>query len=142
MSSIKKSVMLSSETTAYILARNKDENEISWSESLNEGFKILKFISQQALPELSQEEWTIILNTYAGSTVDNVRFPLRIASDIMDDLGVIDPSLLKKEIKATVEKVYEFNQIEQFAIMDFVRKFWAKNWDCDWEEIVEKIKNS
>ena len=140
MPAIKKSVMLSSDTYDYILARAKNVNDISWSESINAGFKILKFIAKQALPELSHTEWMLILNTYAGT--GNMRFPLRIASDILDNYGVIDVSELKDEVQATIMKIHHFNQIEQFAMMDFVEKFWAKSWECDWAEIVETIKNS
>lgn len=52
MPSIKKSVMISDATFSYIDARTKHESEITWSQAINEGFKALKWLTDEALPDL------------------------------------------------------------------------------------------
>lgn len=143
MPSIKKSVMFSELTQDYIAARTRSDDNIAWSEALNEGFKALKWLSQQALPELSAEEWQIILNAYAGSIV-SFNPPYRVASDLMDDVGAISIEELEPEYAALVKKVHSMDQMGQYAIMDFVQKFWAKDWSDkpDFAAIAAEIKES
>lgn len=143
MASVKKSVMFSDQTVAYIKARTREENEISWSQALNEGFKALAWVTKQSLPELSAKEWGMLLNVYAGCIVEFTP-PFRIASDMMDDRGEISIETLDKVdpgYAALVRKMHGLSQIEQFAVLDFVQKFWSRSWnDCkDWGEIYRKI---
>lgn len=141
MASLKKSVMFSEQTQSYINARTRYENEIAWSQALNEGFKALSWLTRQALPELTHSEWEVILNVYAGSIIE-FHPPFRIASDIMDNFGAIELGQLDTETAGVVKKVYGMSQLEQFAIMEFVQVFWANNWnkEPDFDAIVTKIK--
>jgi|SRR5690625_2359700 len=143
MASIKKSVMFSDGTQAYIAARTKGGlDEISWSKALNEGFKALKWLADQALPDLSADEWQVILNAYAGSIV-SFDPPYRVASDLMDDVGAISIEELEPSYAALVKKIHGMSQLEQYAIMDFVQKFWSRDWNgMSWDEIVRTIKDS
>lgn len=143
MPSVKKSVMFSDQTVAYIKARTREENEISWSQALNEGFKALAWLTKQSLPELSDYEWQMLMNVYAGRIIKFTP-PFRIASDMMDDRGEISIETLEKVDQAytmLVRKMHGLSQIEQFAVLDFIQKFWARDWnDCkDWGEIYSKI---
>lgn len=142
MASIKKSVMFSDGTQKYIAARTRAEDEIAWSQSLNEGFKALKWLTDQALPELAAAEWQVILNAYAGSII-SFDPPYRVASDLMDDVGAISIEDLEPSYAALVKKIHGMSQLEQYAIMDFVQKFWSRDWNgMSWDEIVRTIKDS
>ena len=142
MPAIKKSVMLSPKTQEYIDARTREDEEVAWSETLNETFDMLKYISQCSLPELSKKEWDLILSVYAGHIQTPFRIPFRIASDIMDALGVIEIDEVVPEIKEIIKKIHKMSQAEQYAIMDFVRKFWAKKREdyTDWEALVKQVQ--
>lgn len=142
MASLKKSVMFSELTQNYIRNRTRDENEIAWSQALNEGFKALSWLTRQSIPELSHREWEIILNVYAGSIIE-FHAPFRIASDIMDNFGALELTELEPDVAGMVKKVYGMSQIEQFAIMDFVQIFWSNNWNAepDFDTIITKIKD-
>lgn len=144
MPSLKKSAMISEETQGYAAARTKTPiEEVTWSAPVNEAFKALKWLSNEALPDLSPSEWEVILNAYAGSIV-SFNPPFRVASDLMDDAGAISLEELKPDHAAIVKRVHGMSQIEQFAIMDFVQKFWARDWsDCeDFREIIDRIKGA
>ena len=141
MPSLKKSVMFAEPTVNYIQARTKSDDDISWSQELNETFKALKWLSDECLPDLTETQWQHILNVYASSHIE-FHPPYRIASDIMDSTGEIDLDELQPDLAETVKIVHKCSQAEQFAIMDFVKKFWSHNWsgEKDFEAIVDKIK--
>jgi len=142
MPSIKKSVMFSEATQDYIAARTREDGAIAWSQALNESFKALKWLSQQALPELSQNEWQTILNAHEGCIV-SFNPPYRVAINIIDDaLARIETDELGPGYTPLVKKVHGLSQIEQYAVMDFVQKFWSRDWSdfSDWDEIVRAIK--
>lgn len=141
MSSIKKSVMFSTQTVNYIRNRCCAENEIAWSQALNEGFKTLSWLTRQALPDLTAAEWEVILKVYTGSIV-KLHPPFRIASDIMDNFGALELSQLDPQVAAVATKIHGMNQMEQFAILDFVQIFWANDWihEPDFDSIACKIK--
>lgn len=148
--SIKKSVILTDFSHEFMKKRTRNlgnndtdnaDEPITWSRFINESINILEYLSKTELPELTSEECQIILNTYAGCFIELVP-PFRIASDIMDDLGVVDLQNLAPEIANFVKKVHGFTQAQQFSILDFVRKFWVRDRsDCkDFSEIIQKIK--
>ena len=143
MPSIKKSVMLSEGTLDYINARVRHESEIGWSEVLNEGFKALKWLSAQALPDLTPDEWQYLLNAYSGCMM-SFSPPYRIASDLMDDAGAVSIEELTPEYAALVKKIHGMTQVQQYAIQDFIIKFWAggDKWNDakDFGEVIERIK--
>lgn len=141
MPSIKKSLMISEDTFNYIDARTKHEADITWSQAVNEGFRALKWLTDEALPELDVLQWHHILNVYSGTLLE-FRPPFRIASDIMDDAGAISVDEVSPMVADLVRRTHNMSQLEQFAVLDFVQKFWAGEWsECvDFGEIFEKIK--
>jgi hypothetical protein len=143
----KKSVFLSDRTTQWITATTGDiqagENP-RWSESINATFDQFSTLIANALPELSPDEWQIILNTYAGCYLPAHSLPARIASDIMDDMGAIDITSVEKLYPDTallIRKVHGMSQLEQLSILYFNQVFWLNKWDCEWPDVVEQIKN-
>lgn len=141
MPSIKKSVMFSEQTQDYINARTKAEDDISWSVELNESFKSLQWLSSQLLPELTPSEWEVLLNVYSGSIVE-FQIPYRISSDIMDHYNVLEVTELDKGIGDCVRKVHALSQPEQYATLDFIKKYWANDWsDADnFDDVITQIK--
>ena len=140
MPSIKKSVMFSEQSLGYIKARVRHESDIGWSEALNEGFRALKWLTSQALPDLNTSEWEQLINAYSGCMM-GFSPPFRIASDLMDDVGAVSIVELTPDYAALVKKIHGMSQVEQYAIQDFIIKFWAGDWsDCkDFEEIKARI---
>ena len=148
MPSVKKSVMFSESTVAYIHARSRDDNDVAWSKALNEGFKALAWVTKQALPKLTKEEWKMILDVYPAYGTEFLP-PFHIASDLMHDRDELSIENLEKkepEYAALVRKIHGFSQIEQFAIIDFVQRFLAADSRAvnlggskDWDEIYNNI---
>ena len=140
MSSIKKSVMISGLSVAYMQARTRDGEDISWSQNINEGFRALSWITQQSLPVLTPAEWEILLNVYAGSWLE-FQPPFRIASDIMDNFGALELSELEPAVAELAKKMHSLTQVEQYSVMEFVRVFWAHDWydELDFETVAAQI---
>lgn len=142
--STKKSVFLSTPTVDWIESTtiNGDSNP-KWSESINATFSQFRYLIAGALPELTMDEWQIILNVYAGSYLPAHGFPPRIAGDIMDDVGAISidsvENLMPKKAEL-IRKVHAMSQLEQLAVLYFAQIFWLNKWDSEWPEIVEAIK--
>lgn len=125
---------------------NDNENpmeNITWSRFINESIGLLDYIAKTELPKFSHHEWQIILNTYSGCLIELIP-PFRVASDIMDDLGVVDLEKLDSEISCLIKKIHGLSQSQQYAILDFVRQFWARNWDHvkDFDEIINTINSA
>lgn len=141
MASIKKSVMFSDATVSFIRARNKAEDEIMWSQALNENFKALSWLIRASLPELLVEDWEKILNVYAGSIIE-FQPPFRIASDIMDYHGALELQQLEQDWAMLAITLHGMSQAQQYAIMEFVRVFWSHDWSDteDFKEIIRQIK--
>jgi len=140
----KKSVFLSDRTAEWIKdATNKSEfdQSVKWSESINATFDQFRFLLQSSMPDLSMEEWTIILNVYAGSYFPAHGIPARIALDMMDHVGKIDIDNLASDYADLIRKVYAMSQLEQISILYFVQIFWGNKWTGEWCDIVSKIKS-
>lgn len=123
----KRSVYLSEQTEAIIgfLSDEKMNNGKNYSGSINAGLVLLNQLLEKSKPGLTDAEWSIIYNTYAGCVVE-FNLPIRIASDIMDNLGIYDMSKMDKEAAALIEKASKLNQCEQAAILWQVKRFWKQ----------------
>ncbi len=143
--SIKKSVMLTDHTVAIMEActdkRNPDR-AIAWSNLVNRGIILGDFLFKSSLPKLTADEWQDILNTYSGTFGVLEHPPFRIASDMMDNLGLIDVN--DHPNSELVKRIHNMSQAEQYAIMCFVERFWNNDWNHvrDFNEIIEIISNN
>lgn len=144
----KKSVFLANQTIDWIQSTTTKDHASKegpkWSESINATFEQFRYLLRISLPELDQGEWATILNVYAGTYFPAHGVPARIASDMMDNLGEISIESLRiqnPEYADLVEKVHQFDQTQQLAILYFVQIFWSQNWSGEWEEIVKLISS-
>lgn len=121
---VKKSVFLSDSAVnwAEVTTATLGENP-KWSEAINAAIDQLRSLIKSAMPDLTQDEWVIIANTYTGCYMPAHRNPVKIASDVMDNLGVIDINKLDVETRGLVEKLYNMSQLEQMAVMYVVQVF-------------------
>ena len=143
--SVKKSVFLSGYTAEWINSTTQKDHEShdgpKWSESINATFEQFRHLLKTSLPELTVDEWTYILNVYAGCYFPAHSVPARIASDMMDNVGAISLDALSDDYGALVRKAHAMSQVEQLAILYFVQIFWSATWSGDWGEIVSQIKS-
>ena len=137
---VKKSLMLADATVRYMQDRTRDGEDILWSQMVNDGFKQLSWLTRQALPNLHTADWELLLNVYAGSWLE-FQPPFRVASDVMDHFGVVDINALDPEVRLQVVRLHGLTQVEQYAVMEFVRIFWTHDWNVepDFETIMSKI---
>lgn len=142
---LKKSVMLSDETVSYISARHKDaEGELRWSAAVNGAVDTLRSIYRANSPTLTERAWRLLLNAHAGHFFDwRPGAPMRLASDVMDDLGVISIESLSQEDADAVREIHGLSQIEQMTAFEVIRIFWATtNKSGDLMEMVENCRRS
>lgn len=143
--STKKSVLLTDHTVAIMQActdkRNPD-NSIAWSNLINRSIIVNDFLFRESLPDFSVEEWQAILNTYTGCYGILEHPPFRVASDMMDNRGLINVD--DHPDTELVIRIHAMSQAEQFAILSFVERFWCNDWDHveDFNEVIETIKTA
>ena len=128
--SMKKSVMLSDHTVAIMqsMTDKRDQgSKIAWSNLINRSLVVNDYLARVSLPDLTDDEWTVILNAYAGCVGSIENPPFRVASDLMDDQGLVDVE--QHSNPDLVKRIHSMSQSEQFAILVFVEKFWFGNWD-------------
>lgn len=146
MPSIKKSVMLSEQTQQYIQARHRRDDaqdDFSWSQGVNGAVSALRFVLANSLPDLTEKEWLAVLNVFNGTMYDDQRIQsfLSLASRMMDDVGALDINQLDPEYKAIVLKMHSLSVVEQYAVSDMCRKFWAnKQENGSLLEIIARLK--
>ncbi|MFL9704642.1 hypothetical protein [Aeromonas veronii] len=124
---LKKSVMLSDNTLDYISSRHRDaDGEPRWSAAVNGAVDTLRAIYRSSVPDLNEKAWNLLLNAHAGHFFDwRPISPMRLASDIMDDLGVISIESLTEGDAEAVRTIHGLSQIEQLAVFEVIRIFWA-----------------
>lgn len=144
--STKKSVFLSDCTAEWVEFTTKktiNDQELDgpkWSECINATFEQFRYLLRDSLPELTADEWTVILNVYAGCYFPAHGVPARIASDMMDNIGTIDINDVVDDYANLVRKVNGMSQLEQMAVLYFVQIFWLNDWKMkEWDEIVLEI---
>lgn len=143
----KKNVYFSDESHQIVKNRHSDRESgfVSFSAVTNEITQRYQWIMTAALPELSNDEWTAILNVYAGCIMSKRPTQPRIASDMMDNVGAEDFELLERnnpDYAALVKKIHELSLVEQLAVYDFVQQYWAGDWNAaeDFNHIADAIK--
>ena len=127
MNKIKKTITFDNDVSENLLARSqiKDPEARIWPSLTNAALKRYYWLLEQSLPLLALNEWQVIADAYSGVYVDEPITTLSIARDIMDHYGVIDVNDLNPIVEKTVRKVHELNQVEQYAILDVITRFWA-----------------
>lgn len=97
----------------------------SLSEHINAMIERYDWIMRYSLPDMTAEQWQMLLNVYAGSEMTSYHPPYRIASDIMDCYGVLELSELDASLAETVRQIHAMSQAQQCAILDACQRFWC-----------------
>jgi len=138
---IKKSVFLSNSTEQWIADTTiKNEKNPLWSESINVTFAQFRLLLKNSLPELTNDEWMMIINIYKECYMPGHALPARIASDIMIFFGAVDVNTLSDDCRDIVIKLNTMSQAEQLAILYVVQIYWANKWTEDFNETLRFIK--
>ena len=103
---------------------SSDEDHPKWSGVINQTMTAAKWIASQSLPDLSPAEWELIVDAYIdiGNRESLQHPPYRIASDLMDYLGLLD--VADHPNPELVKRIHAMGQAEQFAILTCVQRFW------------------
>jgi len=134
---IKKSVFLSDQSEQIIRSMSRDDKHPQWSEIINQTLSAADWIFKQSLPNFTPAEWQVILNAYSGTCASLQCQPYRVASDLMDDLGLLEVD--QHPNVDLVRRIHGMSQAEQFAILTFVQIFRSNNWNEDLPEIIRTI---
>lgn len=140
--SIKKSVMISDHAESILLKTTRYDETPAWSQEVNRAIIAGDWIFRQSLPTLTPGEWEAVLNTYAGTTGAIDHPPYRVAADMMDDQGLVD--VTQHPNADLVIRIHAMSQVEQYAILIFVERFWAGDWDeaADFSETIKLISDN
>lgn len=141
---MKKSVFLSESTVDFlsIVAKNNaDLDVIQWSGGINGSIYALKTIISESIPDLTDDQWNMLLNVYNGSFEPAFSpVALNVAGCMMDNVGEISIENLRKkdaEYADLVEKVHNMTAAEQYSILFICQSFWANN--IKLQDVLEKL---
>lgn len=143
---MKKSVFLSETTVEFlslVAKNNADLDVIQWSGGINGSILALKNIIRESMPDLTEQEWNMLLNVYNGS-FEPAFSPgaLYISGCMMDDRGEISIETLRNadpDYAELIEKVHGMNAAEQYAILFVCQAFWANSTKLN--DVLQKLGN-
>lgn len=117
----KRSIHISEKTEALIgfLSDENRNGRKNYSGSINAGLLMLEALMAQSKPEFSEEEWVYLCKVYCAV---EFMMPIRIASDIMDDVGIYDISKIDAVGRSLIEKISTMSQCQQAAILWEIKK--------------------
>lgn len=120
----KHSVHISDKAEAIIgfLSGETFHGSKNYSGSINSGLILLDALMCQAKPELTEDQWSILYNTYAGCEID-FNMPVNLSQDVVDNLGICDAEE-GSELAYLLQKLDSFSVCEQVAIKWCVKQFW------------------
>ena len=126
MPTIKPSVSLSehSQEILAVYTRPDKGHPAGLSPMINAVIQRYDWLMKHSLPELTADEWQMLLNCYCSTEMVSYTPPFRIASDMMDDLGVLELAELEENLQTFIKRVNGFSQAEQLAILDRCHRFW------------------
>ena len=119
----KRSVQLNEQTETYINQRNTTDDKPNISSHLNQAIAQLNYLSRTERPELTIQEWRELYNVYAGSDMTMIALPIDLANDVLTHYGASVPE--QTDCPDLIIKLKEMTQMQQFALVDAVRIFWA-----------------
>ena len=142
MPSIKPSVSISEYSQQILAPYTQTDEGIALSSAIYMILNRYAWAVSQSLPQLTDQQWELLLNVYAGSEISSYPPPYRVASDIMDHCGVLDLSGLDAATAETVRQIHGMSQAQQLAILDTVQRFWAAGSDAlqEGESLQDAIK--
>ena len=123
----KKSIFLSTGSVEWIhLTTQKDGPK--WSEAINSTIRQIRYLTKRSVPELTIEEWEVLIDVYK-----DVEFPAYapipwIARDIMYSAGALSIESLNPEHAALVKKMDTLTDIQQLAILYVIQIYKNEEW--------------
>jgi hypothetical protein len=155
----KKSIFLSEESERWIVVttqpyesyQSSDVKSVKWTESINASILNLKSILASALPDFTNEEWSIIFSIIKRKTklreaVENqINFlafkKYDISEDIKDFSFLLNSKQECERANLLAQKIHSMTKVEQLSILYFLQVFLLDEW-TDWEvaRIVEQVK--
>nr|DAS42692.1 MAG TPA: hypothetical protein [Caudoviricetes sp.] len=123
---MKKSVHLTADSVGYIEART-GEGEMNFSASINAAFEQLAYLARAELPDITDVDFSLLCNVYAGSDLSRIALPLNLARDLLDHYGATIPQQLPEDVRDLVTTLARMSQAQQFALIDAVRVFWCQD---------------
>jgi len=119
------------EHTAKILEENPlaSANKKNWSDIINRAIVIDDHISKNNLPELTNNEWGQILNSFLADSIKFQLPPFNLASDLLNGMGIYNENAHPNS--SLIHRLNKMSQAEQYAILVFIEKFrWTDLTDC------------
>ena len=122
----KTAVHLSKTALQYVTDRTQQGAQKGLSAHINNAFEQLAHLALAEKPELSKSEWVELYNVYAGSDLTRLAMPFDLADDLRTHYGTLPQDLI-----AFYDKLEGMTQVQQFAVLDAVRLFWASGYEQD-----------
>jgi hypothetical protein len=142
---ITKKVLVDEQAQRFVANRATENQGMEYSKNLNLSVHFADLAMVHALPKLDCIQWNFILKAYSENLTSHEQPHVNMAQDLMDYLGVKTFDDLKSPHLEIVKATLDFNQLEQWLIIDMTHLFWSGDWGMGNQtlsEIIQSIQQS
>ncbi|WP_296053453.1 hypothetical protein [uncultured Alteromonas sp.] len=123
MQSKKTTVYFSADSMVKLADRSPEHEKINMSGLLNELINRYAWLTAVSLPELTNDQWSVLIDALAGVDFSDQRPPADVAALLLNQSAQSD------ELNKIVVLASEWSQAEQYAVIDFLQQYFARKWD-------------
>jgi len=138
---ITKKVSIGDQAQKFVANRATESEGKEYSKNINLSVHFADLAMIHALPILDCTQWQFILKAYSANLTAHDKSYANVAKDLMAHVGASTLDELAPPHREIVEITLEFNQLEQWLIIDMASLFWNGDWGMGNQTLTEIIQS-
>lgn len=142
---ITKKVSIGEQAQKFVANRATESEGKEYGKNLNLSVHFADLAMVHALPTLNCTQWQFILKAYSANLTPHDKSYADVAKDLMEHVGANELDELAPQHREIVKIALEFNQLEQWLVIDMASLFWNGDWGMGNQtlsEIIQSIQQS
>ncbi|MBU2970125.1 hypothetical protein KO527_12270 [Pseudoalteromonas sp. C2R02] len=142
---ITKKVSIGEQAQKFVANRATESEGKEYGKNLNLSVHFADLAMVHALPTLDCTQWQFILKAYSANLASHDKPYADVAKDLMEHVGANELDELAPQHREIVEIALQFNQLEQWLVIDMATLFWNGDWGMGNQtlsEIIQSIQQS
>ena len=142
---ITKKVLIGEQAQKFVANRATESEGKEYGKNLNLSVHFADLAMIHALPTLDCTQWQFILKAYSANSTSHDKPYADVAKDLMEHVGANELDELAPQHREIVEIALQFNQLEQWLVIDMATLFWNGDWGMGNQtlsQIIQSIQQS
>jgi len=142
---ITKKVLIGEQAQRFVANRATESEGKEYAKNLNLSVHFADLAMVHALPTLDCTQWQFVLKAYSENVTSYDKSYANLAQDLMAHVGAKTLDELAPQHRELVDVTLEFNQLEQWLVIDMAHLFWNGDWGMGNQtlsEIIQSIQQS